>query len=536
MDLKTIGNLGLIDIFACGFFACIEVLETEKRCVRFPDKEEEYEDLEDQRYICRRIPPRDFLIPKGCRLLDLSDVPYLAVAFYPTVAELKDDAKFDLPEDIENFPEAEQSDAGKTYREVAKMGIPYKDKMKETDPDFKRIGLWEIHDRVNQKLIYMTHHQDKVVAEIDWPVKFKIEGRSLYPITVMAMNQSPDQWYPKPEIDLIAPQLIMLNKIDMMIYQDAGEKWRKYATIAGLLPSEQAAKLTDQTLVNAVIEVDRDTIDQLAGDQPHSMPDMKDLVVPITDPAPKRDLIPVREMIKQEIQDILGYGPPASGGMPKTRSAREAIAIKERMEQRMSKRSDAIADFYRLFGQKHIKFLQQTMVLERYVRVFSDAKTLAEWRQYGVDEIQGNFNFIVYAGSSMPRTTEAKRNSEKELFQTLLPAVQMGLPLEPIVLRLAEAYQWRGVDQLLRNYKPLVKKMAMVLGALKMQPGKVPPGALPEVAAGVVQAILTQEEIGMIAKEISGQRGGKPGTQMQGGVPTAPRGDPRPGHTDTGTM
>ena len=39
MNLKAIGNRGLIDNFICGFFACIETIETDKESVTDGDEE-----------------------------------------------------------------------------------------------------------------------------------------------------------------------------------------------------------------------------------------------------------------------------------------------------------------------------------------------------------------------------------------------------------------------------------------------------------------------------------------------------------------
>jgi len=523
MDLKSIGNLGLIDCFINGFFACIETIETEKETVRYPSGEED-ERPSDQRFCAYRISPKDILFdPKG-RLLDLSDHRWVAVAFYPTVSDLKADKKTfpNLPSDIEDYPEAspEKPPAGQRDSRGSNLSTQPGG---EKDPEYKTICIWEIHDRIKQEIVYVTDHKEKEVGTIPWPVKFKIGGRTLYPITLMAFHQMPDKFWPKAEIDLIANQLVKLNELDRQIYQDALEKWRKYVTIEGLVSTDQLAKVTDTSAPNAVITIQREDLERLAGNPNSPYPDVDHLFGEVKDPSVKKDMIAVREMCKQEIMDIVGYGPPDRGGMPKTRSAREAVAIKEKLEARLAKRSDAVADFYRLFGQKHLMALQQRMVVDRYTKVFPAAKAgLSEYKKYAKEDIDsGLFDFIVFAGTSAPRNTEAKRNSEIQLYQTLAPAAQVGkIPWEPLVLRLAEAFQWRGVDALLKNYKPATVALAKLLFAANT--GKVPPQALPEAAAAVVQAVLTPEELQLIAKEIQGQ-GSAPGPSME---PQQSRGNP----------
>ena len=146
--------------------------------------------------------------------------------------------------------------------------------------------------------------------------------------------------------------------------------------------------------------MDKDVLVDVANSlQSHEMPNLREIVVPIENPEPKKDSLAIRDMCIKEITDIIGYGPPDRGGMPKTRTAREAVAVKEKLEARLAKRADAVGDFYRDFGQKHLMFLQQKMQIDRDVRVFDAAKNLVEWQSYARADIEeGLFNFIVYAG------------------------------------------------------------------------------------------------------------------------------------------
>jgi len=534
MDLKSIGNIGLTDCFTAGYFVCVESVETDKSTVK--DGDEDAERAEDQRYVARRVPPKDFYVDPQATRLDLADARYIAIATYPTISDLKSDPIYSsVPSDIEDYPEASET-SRPTNREGAKAGDTRQEHGKEKDPDYKTICVWECHDNISGKITYVTDEKRKEIGQIDQKVKYRIGGRKLYPVTVMAFHPAAKGWYPKAEIDLIAGQLDMLNRLDAKIYRDSMTKWSKFVTLSDLITPDQAAKITDPTIENAIIEVDKDLIGELAtGSQIHAFPNLAELVAPLKDPDPKKDLFQAREMCKSEIMDIVGYGPPDRAGMPKTRSAREAIAVKEKLEARLAKRADAVADFYRMFGMKHIMTLQQTMVLARYVRIFDSAKDLAAFRQYEKDDIEGNFNFIVYAGTSAPRNTEAKRASEIQLFQTLAPMAQAGkIPIEPLVLRLADAFQWRGVDALLRNYKPATAQLAKVLFAMKQ--AQVPPNALPEAAAAVVQAVLTPEEIQMLAQEL---QQGAPGGGGAGAPPekqAGQRGDPGGNKAEAGMM
>lgn len=542
MNIKEIGNLGLIDVFVNGFAAFIECVETKTSKREDKDSEGKTEEVDApdyQYYYMRRIDPKDILFCEKGQLIDLSDMPYLSIATYPTVTEVKENPIYtDVPEDIDTFPEASAAKPPAS-RDAAKSGEASPTRSDEKDPDFKTICIWEIWDKTNQKVLYMTDSQDKILnpkdGGMDWKVKLQFGPRTLFPVTLMAFHPMPRGFYPKPEISLIANKLDKLNRLDQMIYQDALEKWRKYVAIGGIFTTDQLAKITDMSIPNALIEADEEEFKTLAQMPNNRLGGINDLIAPLQDPVVKKDVLMVREMCKQEITDILGYGPPERAGMPKSRSAREAMAMKERLDQRVAKRMDAVADMYRGVGMKHLKFLQQTMVVERYARVFEFAKNLTDYRKYDEGQIQGDFNFIVYAGTSGPRTTEALKQSEIQLFQTLMPVAMKGMiPMEPIIMRLATAFQWKGVDMLMRNYKVPAKQLAAVLlQTQKYMQGDQsvqapPPQALMEASAATVQAIFTPEELKMLVQELNalaGQQGGGGGGSEN---PARSAGEPTP--------
>lgn len=524
MDLKSRGNLGLIDTFVYGYAAIIEDVKTER---------DEDGDVENQDYQVRRIHPRDFLLDPRALLLDLSDARYIALAFYPTIGELKDDPLFkgNLPsdDDLKAFPEVFQT----TRQDQTGSSIVREPTgTTEEDLDYRTICMWEVHDNVAGKICYFTDKEHLLLGEQDAPLRLRLRSRKLYPVTILALNQDTTSWYPTPELDLVAPQLMALNKIQAIIEQDATTKWRKYIAPASLISEQQAAQITDTQTDQCVIRIERDDIGDFSGEAHIHELDLTRVVLPLPDVTPARDLPLVKEMIEQDIAKVLGYGPIDRGGLPKTRSAREAMAIKEKMEQRLQKREDAIADFYRMFGTKHIQILQQTMDVERYARVYDDAKMLSNWVTLKPEDVQeiGEFEFVVYAGTSGPRTTEAKRASELQLFQTVLPILQVtGGDPRPAFYRLAKYWQWDGVDAIFSGQKAALKQLAMVLAAAQSQ--QIPPATILNAAAQAVTAGLSQEEIAMVRQELMGQM-----SQGPRGVVKGERGDPAGNKTVTGAL
>ena len=537
MNAKEEGNLCFLDAFVCGYGAIIEDVITEHE---FGEDGKKTGNVKSQEFQLRRLDPKDVLFSQKARKLDLSDCNYLFVAWYPTIEELEhDDDVTDLPDGIENFPEATeftrtiQPPEGPVERQAASLVGTGMAGAGEKDPAFKTICVWEVYDKVSHEVLLLTDAKHYIIGRRKWPVNLRYGSRDLFPVTLLVQHPIPGRFYPKAEVDLIAPQLREMNVTERMISEDSRTKFRKWITFAGILTEEQKSKITDTTVANALMFVDPTKLSEAFGIQNQTLPeniDLRGLIVPIEDVAPKKDLFARFEMLEKEIQHIVGYGPSVRGGLPSTRSAREAMMINQEKERKLDKRRDHIGDFYRQMGMKHVRFLQKYMSTQRYAKVLPKAGQLAEWVKYGRDDISGDFEFDVLAGTSAPKSTEAKKASELQLFQAIAPILQQSqMPLRPAFERLAEFYEWEGVDQLFANVKA---KAAMVLQAMVgFNKGKVPPEALLNAVAQLLMAELSPAEFEMIKKQIEGQQGGAPG---QPAAPQGAQGDARPQATQGG--
>lgn len=516
MDVKTSGNLGLIDCMTAGYYASIETVVNDV-ALRYPLKSNGDPDMDqdpvdawprDQQYVTNRIVPRDILFdPQGLKY-DLSDHRFIALAFYPTIDQLKNDPTFKgkLPENIDKYAECSPMSRGhgpESTRPTSSQGRPYDE---EKDPEYRTICVWEIWDQTQGEIIYITDDRHTEIGKRAFPFKLQIGGRKLYPVTLMVLNPVTTGFYPKPVIDLIAPQLIALNKMDATALEDFTTKLRKWLALASVIGPEQAAKITDPATPYAVIPLMEDGIDEIADQQHRHEFDLRRVVMPMEDIAAERDTLIGIAHVKSEMQEILGWGPLDRGGMPSTRSAREAMAIYERQQASLQAMIDAVDDYYRLIGTKHIQILQQTMVIERYARVRQELQSLTVWKSYSKGDIGGEFEFEVYSGTSGPKNIESKRASELQLFQTVAPILQAtGGDIRPAFYRLASFYDWDGVDDLFKGGQTAIQNLAATLVQMSQQ--AMDPGALLNAAAGAVQANMTEEQIAMLRQRLSGQMG-----------------------------
>ncbi len=536
MDVKTTGNLELLDAFTCGYGASIEDVKTYHKT---DEKGEKTGEVEEQEFDVRRIDPKDILFDRNGKRLDLSDSNYLFVAWYPTIDELRNDPDIDdLPDDIEKYPEASEvsrtvaQPEGPAERQAATMvrgGA-----VGEKDPKFKTICVWEVFDKVGKKKLYMTDFGHRIIGKGKWPANLKFGSKDLFPVTLLYQHPVPGRLYPMPEAELIAPQLREMNVLENMISEDTRTKWRKYLTLAGILTEDQKAQITDTTLANALIYVDVTKLTEILG-IPSQVDmnafDLRKLVVAMEDVSPKKDLFQRYDMLEKEIQHIVGYGPAARGGLPSTRSAREAMMINAEKERRLDKRKSRITDYYALVAKKHVRFLQKYMSIERYAKIYPKTDELAGWIKYQRDDIQGDFEFEVLAGTSVPKNTETRKASELQLFQAVAPIIQQtGGDIRPAFMRLADFYDWDGVDALFGGLEAKAKQGAIDIAGF--QKGQVPPEKLVNDFSALVLAALGPAKLKFLMEQQQGGQGGQP----QAGAPPGQRGDPTPQKAAQGVL
>jgi hypothetical protein len=547
MDVKSSGNLGLIDNMVCGYYASIETVESEKKplsgevAIRYPagaketkgEKEGDEKTppviVTDQNYVTNRIVPRDFVRdPQGLRL-DLSDDRYIAVAFYPTIDSLKNDPTFasNLPSDIDDYNACSAMTRNQQLDGMVHETVKYgagggSGIVAETDPEYKTICVWEIWDKVNREIVYVTDWKRSEIGTRDWPFKLQLGGRRLFPVTLMGLWPVTTSPYPKPLLDVVWQQMTVLNTLDQQLYSDLVTKDRKIAYDGRVFTADQAARITDPQQPHSHIAAEPDAIGNPAG-LPVPPFDITRAIIQLPDVGPAKDVFAGIAHVKNEMQEILGWGPMDRGGLPSVRSAREAVFVTERQERRIGKLADRVADYYRLIGAKHIQILQQTMAVDRYTRIMSKTPDVAPFLKYSKEFIQGDFEFVVYSGSSMPKTTEAKKAQVLQMFQTIAPIIlQSGKDITPLLFFVAPYFDWDGIDEILKNPKDAGKLLAMTL--VGMQQGQVPPTALLNAAAQAVQSLLTPEDLAALKEQMAGQlpRGGGPqGIVGQRGDPNA---------------
>lgn len=537
MDAETVMQQAIVDTLPFGYGAVIEALENYMSS-HTDENGEEYVALDGQNFHIRRIYPYDILFDPNGRLLDLSDHRYIAIRFYPTVKWLRDFAKkngFKVPKDLDEFPEsAPEMKSGSTMEKtIGPLGVaPHA----EVEPDYRQIAVWEMHDKLSHKITYITDHGEFEMGSIPWPVKLCLGSRTLFPVTLVAFHRRSTGFYPTPELSFIRPQLVELAYLDSLMRKDSGQKHRKIATLAEFIDNTQKAQIVDMSMENCLITLDRKSVEEFFGEGNNGKDfDIRRVVSVLDDIQVNRDHPMRYAMIEQQINHIIGYGPSDRGGMPKVRSAREAVYIADSMEEKLEIRKGAVEKAVRDICAKHILFLQALQETARYARNFPEVAEMAPFFSYTKDQIKGEFSFRVYAGSSAPQNTDARKAQTREMFQLMAPVLQQAsIDLRPLVEVVAKAHGWDEVDRLFLNIRGELKALAATLFAVNSQQAE--PQALLEACARVVQTGLSQGELQLLAQQMAQQAQGGPPGQVPAPAPGGMRGDPDPMGTEGGMM
>ena len=523
MDLKASGHLCLADCFANGYgilmedydFDLVDLTSEEEKAKKKVDQAPADLDYKDQRYAFRRIPPKDFIKDPDGIELDLSDSKWAAVAYYPTITELQTNKeKYPwLPKDINSSKASSPSDQknDETQNNIDRYG-------EDDDPDFKQIKCWEIwvqkYGDTPPTVYYFADDKKRILGKAEWPVTFDRSGRKLYPMTPIAIFRQGKSWYPIPVLTLIAPQIRNISRIQKYFIKDLTTKIRKMFAFEGLVPPDKLAKITDTSSDDVTfIELANSGLDELV-EGPHPYPNINELIGQIPDIQVNKDFIGGFGVLWQQIQQIIGFADTNRGGLPSTRSAREAMAIKDVQNKRISAMADPVGMFFRAVMEKHIQCLQQTAVVSRYVKIADNPQMMQAFKEYTKDDIGGKFFFDVFTGSSMPKDTDAAKQQFVQFMQMFVPFLQKeGYSIAPIVYQAAEMYHIRDVDDFFRNQKQAARMVAQIIAAVSQgsefaQKMGVKPESLVEASSALVSAVLTKEETRRAGQEVMSQAQG----------------------------
>jgi hypothetical protein len=295
----------------------------------------------------------------------------------------------------------------------------------ETSDDAEFATLIEIWDWEQQKLITVAENGPEILQEVDWP--YPIEG---FPFSILRYNITPDEFVPLSDLIAAAPQAQELSYLRRKRSLHLRRFNRKYAVDPLQGEDDQAMDELSAGVDGGIVRIS------------------PNMVAPISDAPTSPDYDRHENAIRQDYREItaqseLERGTSLGSGGTATEAALLDANARLRSNYHRALTEEFIEDSFRILNALLRSFLDGGVVIE----ITGDEEAEDGWLEIRNQDIQGEFDVEVVAGSTLPITQESRKRSLLELFQILSPFMQAGaMPIAPILREIAEAYDIKDVE------------------------------------------------------------------------------------------
>jgi hypothetical protein len=233
------------------------------------------------------------------------------------------------------------------------------------------------------------------------------------------------------------------------------------------------------------------------------------------------------ELIIGDIDRVSGISDYQRGVLPEVRrTATEASIVQGNVDSRAAEKLTIIERSIASVANRLIKLAQQYMTEEQTVRV-SDKKGAFAWVNFDRDYIDGDFDFMVEAGSTTPMNESFRRQMALQVVDAMAPFAQAGVvSLEKLARYVLEA--GFGV----KDIESFIQKPGAEQGAQQQaEQGTMPSGMSPEMAGAPMDTAGLPPELAGLPPEVlqqmlAEQGMAPPGASPQGGIAPGALGDP----------
>jgi len=155
----------------------------------------------------------------------------------------------------------------------------------------------------------------------------------------------------------------------------------------------------------------------------------------------------------QEISGISEYARGSAGDIRRT--ATEASLIQQGTNARLADKLNRVEKFIARIAQKLLQINQQFLTGDQVARIVGREGQMV-WLPYTRDDIMGEFDFSVEAGSTAPKDENGRRQTAMSLGNIAMPFVQMGVvnPSEVFRYILREGFGIRSPERFLQQGGP----------------------------------------------------------------------------------
>lgn len=297
-------------------------------------------------------------------------------------------------------------------REKAMPGLtladPHYSRHDENYKSNELVEVFEFYDLARQTMCTFTAGAaEYLIRPRKMPYSFG------HPFEMIRNYEVPDQFYPMGDLEMIAPLVKELSKTRSEMMNHRARYARKYIARKSAIAKSDLTKIASKR-DGEVIFVEDDSVP------------LQDVIQPVNQIGMDPGLYNWSKAIEEDIQDISGITEFMRGGGGQIRrTATEASMLQDAANVRTAEKLDRVETFIANLAIKLLQINQQYVTGEQAAKVIGrEGANL--WVPYTREDIKGQYDFRVEAGSTVPKNETVRRQSALGMLQALGPFIQTG--------------------------------------------------------------------------------------------------------------
>jgi len=353
------------------------------------------------------VDPYDFLVPWGTGP-NLDDAPWVAHRIIRENTYFKKDPKYSNTSRLE--PQMSMRDFMSSYSAGHKS---YRDRTFSKHSMFRATGtllfneVWEIHDRIHQKIYCVCFNHDKFLRNVPHALMKALGGAHQF-IAHSFVRHSRAFWAPPLAYFLGQHQADQFD-LHLQIGKQRRINVTKFLMLEDSMSPEEEQKLLSGD-VGAIAKVKKNVrnLDQVFKEFPK---------------ADNVSLLQESEIIRKNARDAIGFSRNQMGEYDASsrRTASEAMYVAQGAASRFTSKEDVVRFLYREVGRKALMLVQAFWTSPRNILVDQ------EWYSFVGSKIEGEFAFktSLHTRSSLSKPQRMMQAMQMTMFFAQFPNVNM---------------------------------------------------------------------------------------------------------------
>lgn len=333
--------------------------------------------------------------------------------------------------------------------------------------DIKRVTLWEFYDLQRGTMcVFPDSGSEFLVDPQSLPYPFG------HPFVMVRNYDVPNQFYPIGDLEALEPLQRELNATRSAMVNHRKKYARKYLARASALSSAARTAL-ESDLDNQIAYIEDDNIP------------LGDIIAPLPISMIDPQMYNYSNVIEQDVDRVSGVSEYMRGALPEIRrTATEAGIIQDAANARAADKLAIIEGSIRRVARMLVQLAQTYLTGDHVALVVGNADQKL-WVPFGREDILGEFDFEVEAGSTQPNNDATKRQQAMQLINVLAPYAQSGIidARQLVTYVLQTGFGMKNPQKLLTQQQ----QAPMPAGPQAALPAGPPPGDVPMPAQDAMQ-------------------------------------------------